>query len=157
MMTVTEEMLDKMLKNFGAGLQVRVHVIGDGSARKVIDVVEEARKLYPENTRPMHLAHATFVHPDDMRRMAELNIYAEVSPPTYFNFPLGSRYPTVMGAIRNAKRNDIAGFIEAGVMVTYGSDWPAVAPNASAFRSIEGMITAKTLTKTIRAARSERP
>ena len=36
---------------------------------------------------------------------------------------------------------NIKAFLDEGVMVSYGSDWPAGTPNANPWRAIEGMIT----------------
>jgi hypothetical protein len=139
--TVNEDMKAQMLDNMDAGFQMRVHAIGDGTARMAIDLIEKARKKNPNYKRPAQLAHALWVHPDDMDRMRELDIVADMSPPVYFRFAQGDLYNPILGKERADSRANIAELIRRGVTVSYGSDWPASAPNANPFRHLEGMIT----------------
>ena len=142
--TLTDAMVDSIPSLIGQGLVLSAHSIGDGTTNKLLDIVAEARKKYPErNDIPVQIAHPMWVHPDDMIRMKELNVVAEVSPPLYFPSGLMNALPPILGESRVQKAFQIKDFLEAGVVVSYGSDWPASAPNANPWRALEGLITRK--------------
>jgi predicted amidohydrolase YtcJ len=140
-LTISQNMMDQMRENMRSGLKLIVHTIGDGTTRTVLDLIEEGRENYPAFDAPVQLAHPLWVHPDDMDRMARLNVIADMSPPVYYRFPTGDLYDDILGEERAAKRADIAEMLRRGVKVSFGSDWPASAPNANPFRSVEAMIT----------------
>lgn len=140
-LTISENMMDQMRENMRSGLKLVVHTIGDGTTRKVLDLIEEGRENYPAFDAPVQFAHPLWVHPDDMDRMARLNVVADMSPPVYFRFPTGDLYDGILGPKRAAARAPIAEMLRRGVKVSYGSDWPASAPNANPFRNMEAMIT----------------
>lgn len=140
-LTISKNMMDQMRENMRAGLKLMVHTIGDGTTRKVLDLIEEGRENYPAFDAPVQFAHPLWVDPDDMDRMARLNVVADMSPPVYFRFPTGDLYDGILGPKRAAARAPIAEMLRRGVKVSYGSDWPASAPNANPFRNMEAMIT----------------
>ncbi len=140
-MTATDRELNQFSKALGMGAQLMVHSVGDGTARKVLDAVAKARALHPENKLPVQLAHAVFVHPDDIKRMKELNVIAEISPPMYFWDSTTVSTIPVLGKERIKRAHPINRMLEEGLLVTYGSDWPASAPTANPWRCLEGMVT----------------
>jgi hypothetical protein len=136
-----EKEMENFERIFGKGMQLMVHTIGDGTTRKVLDYVEKARVAHPDNKRPVQFAHPIWTHPDDIKRMAELNVVAEVSPPMYFWNGLLKSHVAVLGEERTNKAMPIREYLDAGVLVTYGSDWPAGTSSANPWRCMEGMIT----------------
>lgn len=140
-MTVTEKELEQLVEVAGEGMQIMVHAIGDGTIRKALNVIEQARKEHPENKRIAQIAHPIWAHPDDIPRFRELNIVAEVSPPQYFWTPLAKSHVPVLGDERMKRTMPIKTFLDAGVIVTYGSDWPAGTSTVNPWRHLEGMIT----------------
>ena len=140
-MGLEEKEMENFEKILANGMQLMVHTIGDGTTRKVLDYVEKARAANPENKRPVQFAHPIWTHPDDIKRMAELNVVAEVSPPMYFWNNLLKSHVAVLGEERTRKAMPIREYLEAGVLVTYGSDWPAGTANANPWPKLEGMIT----------------
>jgi len=139
--TLTVEQVAALPKDFGNNLMLSLHSVGDGTTRKLLDIIEKARAEYPEIESPVQIAHPVWVHPDDMKRMKDLNVIAEVSPPLYFWSGLMKAHVPVLGEERVTKAMPIAEFIKAGVHVSYGSDWPAGTPNANPWRALEGMVT----------------
>jgi hypothetical protein len=107
----------------------------------VLDYVEKARAAHPENKRPVQFAHPIWTHPDDIKRMAELNVVAEVSPPMYFWNGLLKSHVAVLGEERTRRAMPIREYLDAGVLVTYGSDWPAGTSSADPWPKLEGMVT----------------
>ncbi|MGI9524193.1 MAG: amidohydrolase [Hyphomicrobiaceae bacterium] len=140
-LTISKNMMDQMRENMRAGLKLMIHSIGDGTTRQVLDLIQEGREKYPAFNAPVQLAHPLWVHPEDIDRMARLNVVADMSPPVYFRFPTGDLYDEILGPKRAAARAPIAEMLRRGVKVSYGSDWPASAPNANPFRNMEAMIT----------------
>lgn len=140
-LTISDAMMDQMRENMRDGYKMLVHSIGDGTSRTVIDLIEEGREKYASFDAVAQIAHPLWVSPEDMDRMARLNIVADMSPPVYFRFPTGDLYDDILGADRAAERSQIAEMMRRGVTVSYGSDWPASAPSANPFRNMEAMIT----------------
>ena len=140
-LTISENMMNQMRENMRDGLKMMVHSIGDGTTNVVLDLIEEGRENYPAFDAVAQIAHPLWVSPEDMDRMARLNIVADMSPPVYFRFPTGDLYDAILGASRAAQRAQIAEMTRRGVTVSYGSDWPASAPTANPFRNMEAMIT----------------
>ena len=143
MITMTEEMLDEMVEYLGQNIGGHVHVITDGSARAILDRVEEARNRYPGFTRRFHMAHNNLIHPDDYQRYVDLNVVAEVGPAMWYPSPVQALVTAKLGEERAAKWFDIRGMLDAGIMVAWGSDWPAGTPDANPFRGLEGLVTRK--------------
>ncbi len=63
-----------------AGIQIKVHAIGDGTVRAVLDGYEPAIRARGENTLRHHIDHCSYVHPDDMRRMVEIGVGCSAWP-----------------------------------------------------------------------------
>jgi predicted amidohydrolase YtcJ len=140
-MTAPDDELAKFGRAMAMGAQLMVHSVGDGTARKVLDAIEQARKENPDNDLPVQLAHAVFVHPDDIARMKELNVIAEISPPMYFWGSVTTATIPALGQERISRAHPVREMLDAGLLVTYGSDWPASAPTANPWPNLEAMIT----------------
>lgn len=108
-----------------------VKYIADGSTRQIIDIVDKARAEHPEITRPVQIAHPMYVSPEDMKRMKELSIIAEISPTMHCWTPITRCLITVLGEERANKTLPVADFMSAVVLVADGSDWPAGTPDQS--------------------------
>ncbi len=139
--TMTEAQFARARELLDQGLMGRFHAIGSGSIRMTLDLVEEFREANPDNTRPVHLAHASLVHPDDRDRLKELNVIAEVSPPVWFAGPWDPLQVEYIGAWRAASWAPVAELHSVGATVAVGSDWPAGTSTADPFRGLEGLVT----------------
>ena len=73
--------------------------------------------------------------------MKELNVIAEISPPMYFWGTVTTATIPALGQERIAKAHPVKEMLDADLLVTYGSDWPASAPTADPWRNLEAMIT----------------
>ena len=81
------------------------------------------------------------VDSEDIPRFKELNVAAEFSPVLWYPAPLTRVAPTYVGEHRVQRWQPIREFIDAGVIVSFGSDWPAGTPDADPWRGLEAMIT----------------
>jgi predicted amidohydrolase YtcJ len=86
--TVTdkEEMMAVASEASRNGLSVAVHAIGDRANHDVLDVYEAVRREEQERStastaRLRHrIEHAQILHPDDLERLAQLNVIASMQP-----------------------------------------------------------------------------
>ena len=140
-MTMSPAQLARARELLDEGLIGRFHSITDGTARVLLDMVEEFRKDNPQNKRPVHIGHNGLVHPDDIPRFRDLNVIAEFSPAFWFPLPVNALLPEYIGEERAARWYPIAEMHRAGVTVAIGSDWPAGTPTADPFRGLEGLVT----------------
>ena len=114
----------------GQGLQLTVHAIGDAAIGRTLDAFAVARQAWPEREGlPLRVEHAQITNPTDVGRFAELGVVASMQP-THAT----SDMPWVLdrvGADREAWGYTWRSFLDAGVTLAFGSDFPveAVAPN----------------------------
>jgi hypothetical protein len=73
--------------------------------------------------------------------MKELNVIAEISPPMYFWNTTTIASITALGEERVRKAHPVKDMLDAGLLVTYGSDWPASCPTVDPWRNLEGLVT----------------
>ena len=125
------------------GLILRFHVSGDGTVRKLLDAIEELRRDYPNNSAPHHIGRLIIVHPDDIPRFKKLNVVAQFSPVLWYPNALYEEALPYVGKKRAARWQPIKEFVEAGVTVSYGSDWPVSSLDADPWRALEAMVTRK--------------
>lgn len=65
-----------------SGFQVGIHAIGDAGNRESLDFLEEVFSRYPETRASRHrIEHAQVLHPDDLPRLAQLDLIASMEPP----------------------------------------------------------------------------
>ncbi len=115
-----ENLYEKASCAIEKGFHVATHAIGDAANRLVINVYEKLRKSYPEAI--LRIEHAQIVHPNDIHRMADLNIHAAVQP-----------IHCISDAKMAEKRLDNEtlkraypwkSLLDAGVLMAGGSDFP---------------------------------
>ena len=123
------------------GLTIKIHATGDRSARVALDAFGAARRAN-DNAATMHeLSHAQLIHPDDVPRFAELNVAAEMCPILWYPGPSDAARESAMGVDRARRLWPTKTLMQAGALVFYGSDWPAVVPNPSPWPGIEAMVS----------------
>jgi len=119
------------------GFQLNTHAIGDRANREVLDIYE---RTFPEGAGGQmrwRIEHAQHVHPDDVRRFADLGVIASMQ-----GAHATSDAPWVYARL-GVKRAESGAYlwrslIEAGVMVTNGTDTPVedVSPISSLYSSV---------------------
>ncbi len=80
-----EEMVEYVSRASRVGFSSTVHAIGDKAVHDVLDVLahvrdEEARRNEPTASRRHRIEHVQIVHPQDLSRLAELDIIASMQP-----------------------------------------------------------------------------
>ena len=140
--TMTDAMIEDAIGFLGQGLGGHVHSITDGTTRRILDFVEEAHQRYPGKVRRFHIGHNQLVHPDDYARYVELDVVAEIGPAMWFPFAATPVLFERLGEERTRQRYfDVRSMLDAGIVVAWGSDWPAGTPDANPFRGLESLVT----------------
>jgi predicted amidohydrolase YtcJ len=121
-----------------------VHAMGDGTARALLDVFEQIRKLNPESiSQPHHIAHCAFLRDEDIPRFRRLNVVAEFSPVQFYRSPFTGAAEEAVGAESMKYLGNIKKIIESGAPVAIGSDWPTAAIDANPLRMFQVLVTRK--------------
>ncbi len=120
-----EELLELASRASAGGLLVTVHAIGDRANRHVLDVLAEVRKREKErgNAHLRHrIEHVQIIHPDDLPRLAQLDVIASVQPiHATSDMVMADRHwgePRVRGAYAYAS------LLASGARLAFGSDAP---------------------------------
>ena len=123
-------------KVLSCGYQAGVHAIGDRANRVVIDALEAAMALHPDNPGRHRVEHAQIVHPDDLGRFAELGIIAAMQP----THATSDMY---WAEDRVGPQRILGGYawrtlLDSGAMLAFGSDFPveAVDPRLGLFAAV---------------------
>jgi len=70
-----------MRRMMAAGFQVAIHAIGDAGNRESLDFIDSVYQDVPgARDNRNRIEHAQVVHPDDLRRFAELDLVASMEP-----------------------------------------------------------------------------
>lgn len=76
-----ESLFSKAKLGIEAGWQIATHAIGDAANRMVLNVYERLRKAgFSSDDNLLRIEHAQIVHPEDLGRFIDNNIYAAVQP-----------------------------------------------------------------------------
>lgn len=124
--TDPEEMMESVRKASAAGLPSTIHAIGDKAVHEVLNVYEAVRKeeatrqIQPSQRRH-RIEHVQLIHPQDARRLGELNVIASMQP----------NHATSDMLMADAYWSDRAEYsynirlqLDAGARIALGSDAP---------------------------------
>jgi hypothetical protein len=123
------------------GFQVNTHAIGDRANREVLDIYERVFRANPD-TRDLRwrIEHAQHLHPDDIRRFADLGVIASMQGVHATSD--GPWVPKRLGAERSKTGAYVwRSLLDAGAVVTNGTDVPVedINPIASFYASVTRM------------------
>lgn len=108
-----------------AGLQVAVHAIGDHAIDWLLDTYERVEKEDGPRDRRFRNEHAQHLRPAAFARYRQLGVIASMQP--YHAIDDGRWAEKRIGPERIKGTYAFRSFLDAGVVLTFGSDW-AVAP-----------------------------
>ncbi|MBN1155349.1 amidohydrolase [candidate division KSB1 bacterium] len=109
------------------GLQCAVHAIGDQANHMVLNAYEQAIDHNPARNRRHRIEHAQIIRPADLSRFAKLGIVASLQPAQYLD--------DISWAENRIGRDRLDclflwnSFINLGVNVAFGTDWPVASFN----------------------------
>jgi predicted amidohydrolase YtcJ len=152
----TERLVGFLLKLDQAGIDVHVHTVGDGTARDMLDAVQEARRRL---SRPLQiqvtLSHLFVVSPEDIPRFRQLDVHANFTPQWFSGVQYGHAAAVTLGPER-ANRQQMAGsFVRTGANVTFASDVVSSGgiPRSDPFVGIQMSMTRRELDGTLASDR----
>ena len=111
-----------------AGFQIHVHVDGDKASNMALEAFEAAREVNDMGNRRHTMTHLTLVQPDDIPRLKELDIIANIQG--FWGFPdveenwIDELIAPKIGIERVNKMYPFRSIKESGAMIVASSDWP---------------------------------
>jgi predicted amidohydrolase YtcJ len=129
---------DLVARLVAKGFQIGVHAIGDAGNRDTLDFYQRVFVKYPGSQNNRHrIEHAQIIHPDDLPRLAQMNIIASMEPPhavedkTWAEARVGAKRIEGAYAWRSLK--------ESGAIVIFNADNPG--SDHSIFYGLHSAIT----------------
>ncbi len=120
-------MQEWMMQADAAGLQVCTHAIGDRAISTVLDLYAEVEKTNGASDRRFRIEHAQHMAAKDFDRFAQLNVIASVQP--YQAVDDGRWAEERIGHDRASRTYAFRTFLNHGVHLAFGTDWPVVPLN----------------------------
>jgi predicted amidohydrolase YtcJ len=118
-----ELLRDFVLEADRAQIDLHIHAIGDRAVRDALDAFEVARRDNPNRGTRHTIAHLELIDDADLPRFAEWHVIAQTTPAWHsYN---GQEVLEVLGQERFDKLYRFRELLDAGVRVTFGSDFPA--------------------------------
>ena len=120
-----EGMRQRLTAADAAGLQLCIHAIGDQAISVVLDLFAGVAQANGARDRRFRIEHAQHVAPKDFDRFASMGVIAAVQP--YHAIDDGRWAERRIGPARIQTTYPFRTFLDKGVRLALGSDWP-VAP-----------------------------
>lgn len=130
-----------------ANLQLTIHAIGDKANHLLLNMLERLIEENGEKDRRFRLVHAQVMQDEDIARMGDLEVIAEVQPihasddMRWMEERIGSERSRGAYAFKRIK--------ESGAVLSFGTDWPGTAAaeyHISPMYGLYAAITRKTMT-----------
>jgi predicted amidohydrolase YtcJ len=118
-------MRDRLMQADAAGLQVRVHAIGDRAISMMLDIFADIEKEHGYHDQRFAIEHAQHMAQKDFERFANLHVIASMQP--YHAIDDGRWADARLGHDRARYSYAWRSFLDHGVTLAFGTDWP-VAP-----------------------------
>jgi predicted amidohydrolase YtcJ len=118
-------MRDRLMQADAAGLQLRVHAIGDRGISMILDIFGDIEKEHGYHDQRFAIEHAQHTAQKDFERFAKLHVIASMQP--YHAIDDGRWAEGRLGHERARYSYAWRSFLDHGVTLAFGTDWP-VAP-----------------------------
>jgi predicted amidohydrolase YtcJ len=118
-------MRDRLMQADAAGLQLRVHAIGDRAISMVLDIFADIEKEHGYHDQRFVIEHAQHMAQKNFERFAKLHVIASMQP--YHAIDDGRWAEARLGHDRARDSYAWRSFLDHGVTLAFGTDWP-VAP-----------------------------
>jgi len=120
-----EAMRERLMQADAAGLQLRVHAIGDRAISMILDIFAAIEKANGYHGQRMTIEHAQHMAAKDFERFARLHVIASMQP--YHAIDDGRWVEARIGRERAKTSYAWRSFLDHGVTLAFGTDWD-VAP-----------------------------
>ena len=124
-----QEVIEFAKKANRAGLQIEMHVIGDAAVSQGVRALEAALLDFPREDHRHILIHACLIQPDDLKKIAELNIGITLQPGFLISPLEPVEYLTEILGDRVKGSSPLRSILEAGIHLSGGSDAAATHPD----------------------------
>jgi predicted amidohydrolase YtcJ len=118
-------MRERLMQADAAGLQIRVHAIGDRAISMMLDIFGDIEKDHGYHDQRFAIEHAQHMAQKDFDRFAKLHVIASMQP--YHAIDDGRWAERRLGHDRVRYSYAWRSFLDHGVTLAFGTDWP-VAP-----------------------------
>ncbi len=119
-----QELRRRVIGAHRAGWQVATHAIGDAALDVVLDIFEEAQKLYPRPDARHRVEHVNVAGDDQIKRLASLGLIPV--PQGRFISELGDGAARALGPERVRLAYRVKSLLDAGIEIPASSDAPVV-------------------------------
>lgn len=120
-----------------AGFQLMIHAIGDRAIGTLLNIFAQVEDENGVKDRRFRIEHAQHIAPADIPRFSELGIIASMQP--YHAIDDGRWADKVIGPERSRTTYAFKSLMDAGTVVSFGSDWFVAPPTP-----LEGIYAAAT-------------
>jgi hypothetical protein len=125
-LTPPPEMAQAFRQAAALGFPISVHAIGDRANRECLDIFEELAASAPHPPVSHRIEHVQIIAPQDLPRLAQLNITASVQPiHATDDLDVSDR---LLGE-RGAHMYNFGSLLESGALLAFGSDAPVADAN----------------------------
>jgi predicted amidohydrolase YtcJ len=118
-------MRERLMQADAAGLQIRIHAIGDRAISMMLDIFGDVEKEHGYHDQRFAIEHAQHMAQKDFERFAKLHVIASMQP--YHAIDDGRWAEARLGHGRARYSYAWHSFLDHGVTLAFGTDWP-VAP-----------------------------
>jgi predicted amidohydrolase YtcJ len=136
--------LDQLTAEMGAfdrdGISVKVHAVGDEAVHTVLDAVERIRAANPDGPWH-HIAHGQFILAEDIPRLKQLRVIADLNPPLWFVNHASLAHERLVGKERYASVWPTRTMLKSGAFMAVGSDWMTIFPELDPWQALAGLLT----------------
>jgi len=136
-----EQLIAKLIELDKAGFEVKIHTAGDLAVRVALDAIDRVREANGDRGGWYELAHAGYVAEEDIPRFAELRVAADFSPYIWFPSPITDSVVSAVGHPRGEHYWPTRDYLDKGVRLITGSDWPSAVPDMNPWMGMETLIT----------------
>lgn len=121
-----EEIAEVVGKAVLAGISCAIHAIGDRANRDVLDIFQSVKTESGERRLRHRIEHAQLLHPEDLRRFADLGVVASMQPVHILtDIPVAEKHWGRRSRWAYAFRS----LSKSGAMLAFGSDAPVETPD----------------------------
>ena len=120
-----EKLTEQIIEADRQGFQLVIHAIGDKAVRECLNIYERVAKLNGTRQRRHRIEHVEVVHPQDQERFARLGVVASMMP-MHCTADLEGYIKSRLGEPRAAHGYPWRNFVNLGVHLCFGTDWPAI-------------------------------
>jgi predicted amidohydrolase YtcJ len=118
-------MLARLMQADAAGLQLRIHAIGDRAIAMILDIFSDIEKEHGYHDQRFTIEHAQHMAEKNFDRFAKLHVIASMQP--YHAIDDGRWAEKRLGHLRARYSYAWRSFLDHHVPLAFGTDWP-VAP-----------------------------